>query len=271
MMQTARNHPFRGFSMLGMLITMVCIVVLFAILMNSLNLAVSGQKTQQAGTVRSFEDKLYLMAIYQSMLANASENKGEYITPSRVAGNNEPTLNTTASLFSAMLMANYTVPKQLISGNEYSGHVREKTNYDFTAYNPVEGVYWDTSFSADLKWESNDSFAHLPLCGKRFERKWRSTMETMFPLIGNRGPKDGVNSPDSLACGRDGIWRGQIVFGDGHIDFIDTATPNGLTFMEEGQRVQDNIFAMEDGPGGEDAIISFTQTMTKEGPQLQFD
>lgn len=257
--------------MIGMLITMVCIVVLFAILMNSLNKAVTGQKTQQIGTVRSFEDKLYLTAIYQSMLANASENKGKYITPTGVAQRNDVALNITANLFSAMVMANYTVPKQLISGNEYSGYVREKTDYDYTAYDPVAGVHWDTTFEADLKRSSHVSFGHLPLCGKRFEKKWLSTMDTLFPLVGNRGPKDGVNSPDSWACGRDGVWRGHIVYGDGHIDFVDSPTPNGLTFMEEGHRVQDNIFAMEDGANGEDAIISFTESMSKDGPKLQFD
>jgi hypothetical protein len=33
----------------------------------------------------------------------------------------------------------------------------------------------------------------------------------------------------------------------------------------------DNIFAMESGPRGADAILSFTKAMTDEGPQLQFD
>jgi len=257
--------------MIGVLITMVCMVVLFAILMNSLNKAVTGQKTQQPGTVRSFEDKMYLLALHQSMLVNANENKGQYLTPMQVAQSADQAFNITANVFSAMLINNFTVPKQLISGNEYSGYVWEKTDYDFTAYNPASGVFWDTTFAADLRRLSNVSFAHMPLCGKRYERQWKSTMDSMFPLLGNRGPKDGVNSPDSFACGRDGVWRGHIVFGDGHIDFIDTPTPNGLTFMEDGQRVQDNIFALEDGANGEDAIISFTQTMSKEGPQLQFD
>ena len=257
--------------MIGLLITMVCIVVLFSILMNSLNKAVTGQKTQQPGTVRSFEDKMYLLAIYQSMLAGATENRSSYITPARMANSNDVALNTTANLFSAMLMQNYTVPKQLISGNEYSGYVWEKSDYDFAAYNPAAGIFWDTTFEADLKRLSNVSFAHLPLCGKRFEQKWQPNMDSTFPLLGNRGPRDGVNSSNSFACGRDGVWRGHLVFGDGHIDFVDTATPNGLAFVEDGQRVQDNIFALEDGANGTDAVISFTKVMKKEGPELQFD
>src|SRR5688572_8750374 len=101
----------RGFSMIGLLITMVCMVVLSVILMTSLNKAVTGQKTQQSGTVRSFEDKMYLLAIYQSMLAGATENNSDYLSPSAVARSKDATLNTTANLFSAMLMQNYTVPK----------------------------------------------------------------------------------------------------------------------------------------------------------------
>jgi hypothetical protein len=262
----------RAFSMVGMLITMVCMVVLFVILMNSANTAVTGQKTQQAGTVDSFKDKLYLTAIVQSMMVNATENNGSFLIPGRLGKQNDPTQDTTANLFSAMVMDHFTPANQLISGNEYSGYVREKTNYNYNAYNPVTRVFWDPTFVADLKKDSNVSFAHLPLMGKRFEKNWRmGSLDSRFPIIGNRGPKDGINSPNSYACGRDGVWRGHIVFGDGHIEFTENPVPNGLTFMEDGYQVQDNVFAMEDGPHGADAIISFTRTMSTSGPELQFD
>ena len=262
-----------AFSMIGMLITMVCMLVLFVILMNSLNKAVTGQKTQQEGTVRSFEDKMYLSGFFQSMLVNANVNKGEYLTPSRVARSDDPAWNTTANFYSAMVMEIATPGycRQLISGNEYSGYVQEKADYDYTTYDPAQGVFWDQSFVADLKNLSNVSFAHVPLYGDRWKKNWRSTMDSTFPLVGNRGPEAGVNSSNSYACGRDGVWRGHIVFGDGHVDFIETPTPNGLTFVEDGRPVQDNIFSMEDGSDGADAVLSFTKTMTKDGPQLQFD
>lgn len=260
-----------GFSIIGLLVSMACIAVLFAILMTSLNKAVTGQGSQQAGTVRSFEDKMYLVAIYQSMLVHANDNKGVYIVPSDVSGSRDITQNTTANLFSAMVMQGYTPPHQLISGNEYSGYVDEKMDYNFGAYSTAKKVYWDQTFQADLKNLSNVSFAHMPLFGERFDREWRSTMSSLTPLIGNRGPKDGVNDPNSFACGRDGVWRGHIAFGDGHIDFVETPTPAILSQKPGEKGAPDNIFKMESGPNGADVILGFTRTMSKKGPELQFD
>ena len=109
------------------------------------------------------------------------------------------------------------------------------------------------------------------LFGERFRKQWKSTMDSMFPLVGNRGPKDGVSSTQSLACGKNGIWGGHIAFGDGHIVFVNSATPSGVVFQRNGQNYADNIFIMDDGAAGVDAILSFTRTMGKNGPELQFD
>ncbi len=261
----------RAFSIVGLLVTMVCIVVLFSIMMNSTNKAVTGAGSQTGGSVRSFEDKMYLNALFQSMVLGAQENKDRFLIPSEFARSNDQSLNTTANLFSAMVMAQYTPPKQLISGNEYSGYVEEKIDYDLAAYDPSGKTVWDTSFKADLKKLSNVSFANMPLIGDRFDKNWRATMNASFPLIGNRGPKDGINDPQSFACGRDGVWRGHLVFGDGHVEFIDTPTRTGLTTQLDGKSVPDNIFIMESGPKGNDAILGFTKTMKKDGPELQFD
>jgi len=117
-----RSASRAGFSLVGMLVTMVCIVVLFAILMNSMNKAVTGQGSQREGTVSSFEDKVYLMGLFQSMVVGAGENRDRFLTPSQFTKDKDGSLNTTANLYSAMVMQQYTPCKQLISGNEYSGH-----------------------------------------------------------------------------------------------------------------------------------------------------
>jgi type II secretory pathway pseudopilin PulG len=270
------TNPFNAralpaFSIVGMLITLVCMVVLFSILMQSLNKAVTGQGSQQAGTVRSFEDEMYLMAVSQSMHVHALDNKGVFLIPSELAASKDISQNTTANLFSAMVMAQYTIPRQLISGNEYSGYVEEMKEYNFEAYNPTARVYWDPRFQADLHKLSNVSFAHMPLCGQRLERYWRTTMSPTFPLLGNRGPQDGICRSNSLACGRDGVWRGHIVFGDGHIEFTDNPQLPGLRVNVNGESVPDNLFLMESEPQGNDAVFGFTKSMTKSGPQLQWD
>jgi hypothetical protein len=265
----------RGFSLVGMLITLVCIVVLFAIGMSAMNKAITGAGSAVDGTVRSMEDKFALYALYQSMLANAGDHRGRFPTPSviRAGGGRDGDVShdTTASLFSYMVMHRYVAPEQLISGNEYSGYVEVDDDYDFLVYDPGADVFWDPAFMADLAFLSNTSYAHMPLCGTRHERRWQSNFSSRFPLIGNRGPKDGVEDPESWSVGRSGIWGGHVLYGDAHIEFLDTFTPGSTFFERDGQRYPDNIFAMEDGPLGADAILSFTKSMTADGPELQHD
>lgn len=265
--------PYRsttGFSMVGMLITLACIVVLFSLLMTSLNKRVTGEGSAKEGTVRSFQDELYLDSIFKSMLAHAVDHRGRFITPSEVARGDRG-LDTTANLFSAMVMADYVPTNQLVSGNEFSGYVSVMHDYDKTLYNPNQGVFWDPGFKADLQNLSHVSFAHMPLVGERFDRRWTDSMSGEFPLLGNRGPKDGREDPQSRTYGRNGKWGGHLVFGDGHIKFVDSFTPQGLTIEVDGKHYADNIFFMDMEATGGDAIIAFTKTMSEAGPELQFD
>lgn len=259
----------KGFSLVGMLITLVCMVVLFSILINALGKAKSGLGTQQPNTIDSFEDKLYLDQLFKSLAVYAVDNKGRFLVPSDLTGSNNPAENTTANFFSAVVMHCDIPCKQLISGNEYSGYVFLKEDYDQSYYNPAKKSFWDPTFVADLGRGSNVSFGHMPLFGQRLQRQWTDTYSSSFPLIGNRGPQDGVNSINSLACGRDGVWRGHMVFGDGHVSFIDQPILAKSTGHQSGQG--DNVFKMETGPNGMDAIIAFTRELSRSGPTLQFD
>ncbi len=268
-MQLNRIH---GFSLVGLLFTMVIIVVLFSLLMTSLNKAVTGEGSALQGTVRSVQDEWYLTALFQSMMAHSLDVRGNrYITPSEVSGSGNAEENTTANLFSVMVMKSYTTCRQLISGNEYSGYVQEKTDYDFTAYNAARRMYWDPSFKADLSDLSNVSFAHQPLYGDRFDDHWKQSLSSTFPLLGNRGPKDGQHDPQSFTYGRNGQWGGHLVFGDGHVEYVDTFTPNGITFMQGGETYQDNIFKVDGRLNGGDSVLAFTRKMTRSGPELQWD
>ena len=133
----------------------------------------------------------------------------------------------------------------------------------------MANVHWDSAFVADLHNGSNVSYAHMPLFDERLRRYW--TNDARFPVFGNRGPKDGIENPKSWTYGRNGRWAGHIVFGDGSIDFIQTFTPGRVSFIRDGVSVPDNIFKIEDGPRGIDAILGFTKTMTNEGPVLDWD
>ncbi|MDY7107452.1 MAG: type II secretion system protein [Planctomycetota bacterium] len=265
-----RAHE-RGMSLIGLLVVFVCIVILGVISLTALNKSITGEGSAQENTVRSVQDKMNLYAIHQALVANAIDNDGRFLTPSVLAGSNDRSLDTTANLFSAMVMHYGVRPEMLISGNEYNGYVVQDMDYDHRAYDPRAGVYWDPSFEADLERGSNVSFAHVPLFGDRFEKNWQTAMSSSFPILGNRGPKDGIHDPTSWTYGRNGTWGGHIVFGDGHIEFTNSFTPGSVFFERRGQRFADNIFAVEDGMDGADAILSFTKEMTREGPVLQFD
>ena len=263
--------------MIGLLISVALMMVLSVVLLNSLNQAITGGKSAMPGTVASFQDKEYLRALFQSMVvsdglgSNTLLGDDPFITPATVAGGEDVSLNTTANLFSAMIMQRYTIPAQLISGNEYNPNVWGDEDYNYAAHNPYDGVFWDPNFVADLDVDSNNSFAHIPLHGRRYQRYWKFTVDSRAPLLGNRGPINGVDDSSSYTYGRNGKWGGHIVFGDGHVDFFESFFPAGLSYDRDGQLQHDNIFAMETGPNGDDAILSFTKQMTADGPVLQHD
>lgn len=269
----------RGFSLIGILITMVCIIVLFTIGMNAMNKAVTGQGSALQGTVRSTQDMMYFSAIYTGLVTAGNDMRdSRFPVPSMLANSNDWSLNTTANFYSSLIASNYLAPEVLVSGNEYSPYVERMVGYNFNAYRPsggagtgAGGIFWDTAFEANLSRRSHVSFAHMPLFGERYRRGWQANFDRRAILLGNRGPKDGVDDPSSFSYGRSGVWGGHILRGDGSIEFTHDFTPPGLTYQSSGGPQPDNLFAMEDGPGGVDAILSFTSQMTPQGPVLQYD
>ncbi len=259
----------RAYSLVGLLITIAIVIVLWSILMTAMNKRVTGEGSTVEGTVNSMTDQIALTGLYQGFAIYALENNGRFLVPSDLTRSGDPADNTTANMYSAMIAANYIVPAALISQNEY-GNVYEDDDYNYSAVQPQNDQFWDPNFSADLWEESNVSYAHLPLFDERMRKNWRNTAR--FPVIGNRGPKDGIDNPSSYTYGRNGKWAGHIVFGDGSISFLDSFTMGQFTTTNaEGEPVPDNIFRMEEGPRGEDVILGFTKTMTPEGPVLDWD
>ncbi len=250
---------------------MVIMLVLSLVLLNSLNKSVTGSGSAAPGTVRSFEDLQYLSSLFMAMAAASQLEDHGFLVPGDLGGGHDASANTTANLYSAMIAESYTVPGQLISGNEFSPNVRRDEDYDYRSYNPRSGTYWDSSFVADLAVESNTSFAHVPLYGERLRQLWRFTAGSHTPMLGNRGPEGGVDNPDSYTYGRNGVWGGHVVFGDGHVEFLNTFTPPGVVYGRGAERLPDNIFDAEEGPDGLDAILTFTKKMTEEGPEVQWD
>ena len=110
-----QHNTRNGLSLVGLLVTLVCILVLSAVLMTAVNKATTGQGSSVKGTVDSVTDQMNLNGMYQSMFASTIDNNGRYLVPSKIVGDRDVSHDTTANFYSAMIAKNYFRPKQLIS------------------------------------------------------------------------------------------------------------------------------------------------------------
>lgn len=275
---TTRPSPValrtRAFSLVGLLVTMACIVVLMAILLGGLNTAMTGAGNTIPGSVASVKDQMTLQEIFKGMLASTDitgasrrSSGGGFPVPSLVQGQARRELDTSASMWSLVVMQHGVAPRMLISANERNPNVEVCEQYDFRAYDPAAGVFWDPKFKANLADGSNVSFAHVPLWGRRFDTHWaKVSLDSMFPLFGTRGPKDGDPTALSYTLGRNGRWAGHMCFADGHAEWLeDMALPGRL------DAGPDKLFWWEEGASGGDAVIAFTRMVGPRGPTLEFD
>jgi competence protein ComGC len=264
-----RADRHRGNSLVGILVTMAIIVVLFAVLMSSVNTAVTGAGNTTPGSVRSVQDQMQLHQIaVASFIAGQQQGLKGAPTPSARSKASTNSLDSTANIYSLLVAERYAEPSMLISKNERNPNVYLIDGYDWNAVRPTDEVYWDPRFKADLTRVSHVSYAHVPLCGQR-ARNWTEVrLDSRFPLLGTRGPAQGQPNPQSLTYGREGTWAGFQAFGDGHVDFTEVFDAKGLA-LADGR--PDNAYAMDTDPDGNDAVLAFTQVMRDGVPTLQWD
>ena len=253
----------RGLSLVGMLVTLMCLAMLLAIALPSIQQSVTGIKEEGGKAAVSgwgVQDQLNLYALMQSLNVAALGSNEDFPRPSELSGSRDLGDDTTANLYSLMVMQRMISPKQLVS--KVDTLVEVDDDYDFLQYDPRSRVYWDPAFSADLDDISNVSYAHMPLFGDRLDRHWGPQLSTSFPLFGNRGPRDGIETDESYAC-FNGLWSGYVAFGDGHVEFLDSPGQFG--------NGPDGLFRMDDPDRHADAILGFTSAMDESGPTLQWD
>jgi len=225
---------------------------------------------------RDAADQDRLRRIHTGMVAFARAEVGRLPRPGlidRIAcglagpgyGDEDHSQNHTAFVYSAMVSHLLIEPGALISPNEVNERVFEKPDYDFTAYRPIEDVFWDRSFVADIANDgrgSNVSYAHLVLAGERVNAHWRDLSSAITPLVGTRAPRNGVSagleyarSPTLRWTGSVRSWDGFVVFGDNHADRLTSVTLQGLTYdpFGQGSPVPDNMYDCEfnDGAWGD--------------------
>jgi hypothetical protein len=233
---------------------------------------------------RFLRDAAQIKQIQEAWILFAREFDERFPTPAVIPHHTRPnqsregpnvTLNTTANVHSMCILQNYYSPEICVSPREPNANVMVCDDYNWEAYDPAAGVFWDPAFRADLEDMSHVSYASMPLFGRRYDEQWMELYDHRFAMIGTRGPKDGVPDPKSVTCAFFGSrkkWVGNVCFNDNHVDVLDTFTPRKAVYLDAtGAEQPDNIFRFDDGRAGGDAILTIVPEMTPTGPALQHD
>jgi prepilin-type N-terminal cleavage/methylation domain-containing protein len=203
------------------------------------------------------------------------------------SGREDAKWNSHDSLLSLCIMENLIIPGQLLSPNEPSEAVYAYDSYRYNALgaadtsDPGATLKWDHGFSNDLLGENlgycHNSYAIMPLVGDRRRDQWDRTSSASFVVAGTRGPLAGdqgllnnqdasgdpqVPSNTAFLMGQAGLWRGILVYGDGHSDVAEGFYPNGATWKSVdtsgvAMQLPDNVFKADD-PSNDDAWNSQT-------------
>ena len=190
--------------------------------------------------------------------------------------------NTSGHLYSALIAQEFIQTGDIISPAEVATNVVKYNGvdgkgYEYEMYNPAADTYWagDVADPANNPGQGPEfrpnnmfkvkinrpvqfgpcstSYAHLMLCGERKTRNWRVDAGSNKPILSTRGPKSGATSgeqytqsPTLLFFEPYDAWQGNIVFADGHVEFVDNFTPEGVTYAcNDGKDQPDNIFDSE--------------------------
>ena len=254
----------RAFTLIELLVVMAIIALLIGLLLPAL--------ARARATARQVKDGTQIAQIHKSWLIYSGENEGIFPTPgliNRLAfngqeipgrGDEDQLQNDTANLYSVCIAQNFFTPEIAVSSSEPNGNVLQKIDYDYASVSPINNIFWDESFEADLQQLSNVSYSSTPMFDKRKIKQWINSLDSKFAIVGNRGVEDGSLDPTTyeesktLAIHGGGKqWVGNICFNDNHIELLESFFPEGVNYQEvgSGNTQQDNIFLNEtEGSGG---------------------
>jgi hypothetical protein len=258
----------RGFSLVGLLVVVAVMAVMYALMAESLKGFQTG--TDDAGRAvpaskGRLTDMFQIQQLMQSLNTYGLGGKGEFPRPSLKTGDGSD--DTTANLYSMLIAERIVSPEALISKMD-QGNVEPYGQYDWNAWNPEDGVYWDEGFTADLDDISNVSYAHMVLYGDRATHWSSKKMDSSMPILGNRGPRDGEPNVDSWVCDPGtGRWAGYFAYGDGHVVLVQ-GLGDARRRYDGGE---DHVFRIDDEVRHGDSILGFTSGMDRDGPILQWD